>query len=421
MTSVGPGSSSQRSCSSDIGSSSTSRIDSSASGLTPIAVEGVAGDVDDRRLVDVDPGLVGDLDAHPPSYGLLERRTRGSSRRPVRRTRRRRAGVERSGSRRRTRGGLRWAGARRGREGVPLGRGVPPAVGVDDVGDQPVPHDVGAGQLAEVEVVDAVEDLAHHLQAGHLAARQVDLRDVAGDDDLRAEPEPRQEHLHLFRRGVLGLVENDERIVKRAAPHVCQRGDFDRSRGHQLRNRLLVEHVVQRVVERAQVGVDLLGERAGQEAEPLARLDRGPREDDPGDLLGLQRLHGLGHGQVGLAGAGRADAEDDGVDVDRVDVALLVQRLGPDGAPAPGQDVQAEHLGRRLAPVRVSAVRQHRHVRRTASGSICWPRLASTTSSANTRSANATSAGSPESVSSLPRTWTSASSRPSASRRFSSR
>ena len=40
-----------------------------------------------------------------------------------------------------------------------------------------------------------------------------------------------------------------------------------------LRDRLGVDHVVQRVVQRPQVGVDLLAQRAGQEAEPLARLD----------------------------------------------------------------------------------------------------------------------------------------------------
>jgi hypothetical protein len=36
------------------------------------------------------------------------------------------------------------------------------------------------------------------------------------------------------------------------------------------------------------------------------------------------------------------------VPVDRVDVPLLVERLRPDRAPAPGQDVEAEHLGRPL-------------------------------------------------------------------------
>ena len=93
----------------------------------------------------------------------------------------------------------------------------------------------------------------------------------------------------------------------------------------------------------------------GRKPEPLAGLDRRPGQDDPVDLLGLQRLHGLGHRQVGLAGAGRADAEDDRVLVDRVDVALLVQRLRPDGAAAAGQDVERQHLGRAL----VGALLEH--------------------------------------------------------------
>ena len=58
--------------------------------------------------------------------------------------------------------------------------------------------------------VDRAEDVLHLDQAGRLLARQVDLRDVAGDDDLRAEAEPRQEHLHLLGARVLRLVEDDE-------------------------------------------------------------------------------------------------------------------------------------------------------------------------------------------------------------------
>ena len=114
----------------------------------------------------------------------------------------------------------------------------------------------------------------HDPQAGLGAAGQVDLGDVAGDDHLRAEAEPGEEHLHLLRRGVLRLVEDDERVVERAAAHVGQRRDLDGAGRHQPRDRLRVDHVVQRVVERPQVGVDLVGQRAGQEAEPLARLDR---------------------------------------------------------------------------------------------------------------------------------------------------
>ena len=58
------------------------------------------------------------------------------------------------------------------------------------------------------------EDLADDDQAGALVARQVDLGDVAGDDHPRAEPEPRQEHLHLLRARVLGLVEDHEGVVE---------------------------------------------------------------------------------------------------------------------------------------------------------------------------------------------------------------
>ncbi len=115
---------------------------------------------------------------------------------------------------------------------------------------------------------------------------------------------------------------------------------------HQLWDQLGIHHVVQRVVERTQVRVDLLAQRAGQKAKPLTGLHRGPGQDDAGDLLGLQRADRLGHGQVGLAGAGRADPEHDGVVVDRVDVALLIERLGPNRLAATRQDVQRQHLGR---------------------------------------------------------------------------
>ena len=240
--------------------------------------------------------------------------------------------------------------------------GIPPLVRIDDLADEPVPHDVGRREIQEHHIVDIGEDVADHLQPGPLPARQVDLGHVAGDDDLRPESEPGQEHLHLLGRGVLRLVENDERVVQGSSPHVRQRGDLDGSGRHQPRDRLRVDHVVQRVVQRPQVRVDLVVERSRQEAQPLARLDGRPRENDPVDLLRLQRLHGLGHRQVRLAGAGRADTEDHGGLVDRVDIALLVHRFRPDRPPAPGDDVQPQHLGRRRHPT----VRVHRRLLQNA-------------------------------------------------------
>ena len=130
----------------------------------------------------------------------------------------------------------------------------------------------------------------HLDEPGRLLAREVDLRHVTGDDHPRAEPEPREEHLHLLGRRVLRLVEDDERVVERAAAHERERRDLDRPALHVPGEPLGIEHVVERVVQRAQVRIDLREHVAREEPEPLARLDRRPREDDAADLaLGERR------------------------------------------------------------------------------------------------------------------------------------
>ena len=208
--------------------------------------------------------------------------------------------------------------------------------------DEPMPHHVAAAELHERDVGDVVQDVAHELEAGG-ALGQVDLRDVAGHDDLAAEAEPREEHLHLLGRGVLRLVQDDEAVVERAPAHERERRDLDGAALRERRGLLDVHHVEERVVERPQVRVDLVVERAGQVAEPLPRLDGRARQDDPADLLALERVDGHRHGQVGLAGARRPDAEGHRVGADRVHVALLTCGLGADRLAAVGEDDVGEH------------------------------------------------------------------------------
>ena len=195
----------------------------------------------------------------------------------------------------------------------------------------------------------SVEDVAHVDEARPLLARQVDLRDVARDDDLRAEAEARQEHLHLLRRGVLRLVEDDEAVVQGAAAHERERRDLDRPALDQVVRLVGVEHVVERVEERAQVRVDLRHQVAGQEAEPLAGLDGGAREDDPRHLALVQRGDRERHREVGLARAGGADPEGDRRAPDRVDVALLRDGLRRDLLAAVAPDDGVEDLAHVLA------------------------------------------------------------------------
>src|SRR5205085_2869364 len=61
-------------------------------------------------------------------------------------------------------------------------------VGVDDVLHDAVAHHVARAEVHEREARDLVEDVLERGQAGAAAALgQIDLGDIAGDDDLRTE------------------------------------------------------------------------------------------------------------------------------------------------------------------------------------------------------------------------------------------
>ena len=184
------------------------------------------------------------------------------------------------------------------------------------------------------------------------AVGHVDLGHVAGHDDPRAEPDPGEEHLHLLRCRVLRLVEDDEAVVQRATAHERQRGHFDGLAFEQPLRRLELHHVVQRVVQRAQVRVDLRHQVARQEPEPLPGFHGWAGQDDPLHFLGLQRPHRHRDSEPGLARTGRPDAERDHVLGDGVDVPLLSGRLRTDRTTLrAAQHVLREDLARPLVLV----------------------------------------------------------------------
>ena len=65
------------------------------------------------------------------------------------------------------------------------------------------------------------------------------------------------------------------------------------------------------MVKRAQVGIHLLLQIAGQKAELFAGLNRGAREDDAADLLRAERRDRHCDGEIRLACSGRAHADRD--------------------------------------------------------------------------------------------------------------
>ena len=110
---------------------------------------------------------------------------------------------------------------------------------------------------------------------------------------------------------VLRLIENDHGVRQGAAAHEGERRDLDHAGGKPALDPLRRQHVVESIVKRAQIGIDLLAHVAGKEAEPLSSLDRGPRQDQPVAFAAFQARRGEGDGEIGLAGAGGPGGEDE--------------------------------------------------------------------------------------------------------------
>ena len=121
-----------------------------------------------------------------------------------------------------------------------------------------------------------------------------------------------------------------------------------------------VEHVVEGVEQRPQIGVDLRHDVAGEEPEPLAGLDRGPRQHEPAHLAARQRGDRHRYREERLAGPSRADPDRDRVVADRVDVALLVDGLRRHPQPAVAPDDVVEDAARALVAVERAADRLDR-------------------------------------------------------------
>jgi hypothetical protein len=169
------------------------------------------------------------------------------------------------------------------------------------------------------------------------------------------EPSPRRvRNIFICGRSCSGLVEDRERWFKRAAAHVRERRDLD--------DAVLLESAVtprsragRRARRRpAQYGLSFACTSPGRKPRRSPASTTG-RVITSAAVAGAQRAHGRGDGEVRLARAGDADAEDERALLDRLEVAALVLRARFDG-------VDAQTRARQPPPPRYSARRRGRGV-----------------------------------------------------------
>jgi len=96
---------------------------------------------------------------------------------------------------------------------------------------------------------------------------------------------------------------------------------------------------------------------SGQKSEILPGFHRRPRQDDAPDALAGERIHRRRHREIGLAGAGRPDADDDVVIGDRAEVLALAGGFRLNHPPQARQNDLHEVRGGRLATFRKLALR----------------------------------------------------------------
>ena len=196
-----------------------------------------------------------------------------------------------------------------------------------DVLYQLVADHVPLVEIDELDTCNVAQNLPDFNQAGNPLGREIHLSDIAGHDHFGMEAEPREKHFHLLRRGVLRLIENDERIVQGAAPHKPERRNFDIAPLDRTRGPFHIHHVEQGIVQRAEIRIHFCVHIPRQEPELLARLDRRSRENDAAHFLLHESADCHGHGQVGLTCAGWADADHDVVRLDGFDIGFLRRRF----------------------------------------------------------------------------------------------
>src|SRR5438105_5846402 len=103
-------------------------------------------------------------------------------------------------------------------------------VGFDDLANEPVPHDIGIGEILESDAIDPGKDPLDLDESGFFPLGKIDLSLVTGDHRLRVNSQARQEHLHLRRGCVLRLVENYKGVGECASPHVRERRNLGGAR-----------------------------------------------------------------------------------------------------------------------------------------------------------------------------------------------
>lgn len=185
-------------------------------------------------------------------------------------------------------------------------------------------------EMSNAHASDILQDSQRFVETGPDASGQVSLRAVAGNNHLGAVAKAGEEHLHLLAGSILSLVEDDEGFAEGAAAHIGERGDLNDTLGHELLINVVAHQLGESIVQRAEVGVNLVGEISRQEAQPLTGLYSGASQHNAVYLVSPEGKDGHGYSEEGLAAAGGTFGDSHIVVPDDGNIFLLTDGSRPD-------------------------------------------------------------------------------------------
>ena len=122
------------------------------------------------------------------------------------------------------------------------------AIGIDNPAHKFMPDDVGFVEVHKVNPGDIVQDFLGMHQSAGLVFRQVNLGDVACNNEFCCCTHACEKHFQLAGSCILSFIENRESIVECSSPHKGQWRDLDHTFFNLLKEFLGWQHVAQGII-----------------------------------------------------------------------------------------------------------------------------------------------------------------------------
>ena len=200
---------------------------------------------------------------------------------------------------------------------------APPFIGADDFAHEIVADDVAFGEchMADASTPKAGRWLRRGRTSGPEAGRSCEGSPVT----IMREPSPRRVR-NIFICIEVAFCASSSRtqaLRQRAPAHEGERRDFNHAGLHPALDHARVHEVMQPVVDRAQIGIDLFAHVAGQKAKALASFDGGARQDQALDHALFQQRHRMTDREPGLACASGTFGENQLMALQRAQIEIL--------------------------------------------------------------------------------------------------